>query len=58
MSWVGKLKLKLNGISEQNDFSYVMSLSSEQLKALVTDGKSKAEKYAAQQELLRRALTS
>lgn len=58
MSWIGRLKLKLNSISDPQDFSYVMSLSSEQLKALVTDGKSKAEKYVAQQELLKRALTS
>ncbi|MGO2508726.1 MAG: hypothetical protein ACTH6Y_07015 [Vibrio hibernica] len=53
-----KLKSKLNGISEQQDFSYLALLPDAALKTLTTDGESKAEKYEAQQELLRRALGS
>ncbi len=56
MAWMDKLKAKLNSVSEQQDFSYLTTLPDAELKALTTDGEAKAEKHAAQQELLRRAL--
>lgn len=56
MSLFNKLKTVLSGVQSQQDFSYLPDLSDTQLQALTTDGQSKAEKYAAQQELLKRAL--
>ncbi|HCH02436.1 MAG TPA: hypothetical protein DEV85_11185 [Vibrio sp.] len=58
MSLFEKLKKVVTGMQDQQDFSYLTDLSDTQLQALTTDGQSKAEKYAAQQELLKRALGS
>lgn len=58
MSLFEKLKKVVTGMQGQKDFSYLTDLSDTQLQALTTDGQSKAEKYAAQQELLKRALGS
>ncbi|WP_157946045.1 hypothetical protein [Vibrio gangliei] len=55
MSLFKKFTQALSGGKPQ-DFSYLAQLSDKQLQALTTDGQSKAEKYAAQQELLRMAL--
>lgn len=56
MSLFEKLKTVVASMQGQQDFSYLKDLDRAQLQCLTTDGQSKAEKYAAQQELLRRAL--
>lgn len=56
MSLFEKFKKAVSGGQSQQDFSYLSELSDAQLQSLTTDGQSKAEKHAAQQELLRRAL--
>ncbi|MCF7355294.1 hypothetical protein [Vibrio sp. CK2-1] len=56
MSLFEKLKTLVASMQGQQDFSYLKDLDQAQLQSLTTDGQSKAEKYAAQQELLKRAL--
>ena len=56
MSLFEKFKKTLSGGQNPQDFSYLNELSDAQLQSLTTDGQSKAEKHAAQQELLKRAL--
>ncbi|WP_017026574.1 hypothetical protein [Vibrio rumoiensis] len=56
MSIINRLKQSLGNLQNSQDFRYLEQLSEEQLKALTTDGESKAQKHAAQQELLKRAL--
>ncbi|MFH0255665.1 hypothetical protein ACGRL8_01040 [Vibrio rumoiensis] len=55
MNLFKKFTQALSG-DKQQDFTYLTQMSDKQLQALTTDGQSKAEKHAAQQELLKRAL--
>lgn len=50
MSLFEKFKKALSGGQNPQDFSYLNELSDAQLQSLTTDGQSKAEKHAAQQE--------
>lgn len=56
MSLFARLKRIVASTQDQQDFSYLKALNNTQLKSLTTGGQSKAEKHAAQQELLKRAL--
>ncbi|HBV76216.1 MULTISPECIES: hypothetical protein [Vibrio] len=56
MGIINRLKQRLESLQSSENFRYLEQLSDEKLKALSIDGESKAQKHAAQQELLKRAL--